>query len=526
MEKEYIVSLNRDVDYNQFWDEMENPTNGLNFIPDRRIDIVNERPGSLRSCHYSLSDQEADLLRNDPRVYSVEIPPDQRTDIEIVTCKTQSGNFSKPYTYAYNTFINWGKGRVNSPIQNYVTKTDPVYGSYQGINNGYDYVLDGTGVDVVIHDSGIQVDHPEFNDANGVSRVQQINWYTESGLPGTQAGNHYATTVGHATHVCGIAAGKNFGWARNARIFSLKVSGLDGGEGGGISVTDCFDVVKLWHLNKPVDPITGIKRPTIVNMSWGYYSTFSNITGGNYRGTPWTGNTKKPEYGMMGQSNRYVTRVYSVDVDVQEMIDAGIHICIAAGNTSQKVDIPGGLDYNNYYTRSDYLGYNFYYHRGGSPYDNEALIVGNIDISLSTLGLDRKALTSECGPGVDMWAPGTNIVSSYLSGTIYNPLNVYQFDPNFKQDILSGTSMASPQVAGVGALILQLYPTATPAQLKNFLIKNSKSVVYSTGLNDDYSNGRSILAGNNRMLYNPFGAKLSLTTNGNFETAGAVSIKV
>lgn len=513
MEKEYIVSLNRDVDYDQFWDEIENQTNGLTFIPDRRVDIINERPGSIRSCHYSLTDQEAEVLRKDNRVYSVEIPPNQRTDIKITTMKTQNGNFSKPYSYAYNTYINWGLKRVISSTQNYTSISDGIYGETLVTTGGYDYVLDGTGVDIVIHDCGIQINHPEFTDTNGVSRVQQIDWYAESGLPGVQSANHYATTLGHATHVCGIAAGKNFGWARNARIYSLKVEGLGGNEGGGIPITDCFDVVKLWHINKPVDPETGVKRPTIVNMSWGYVSTFSNITGGVYRGTPWTDTVKKPEYGMIGSSNHYVTRVSSIDVNIQEMIDSGIHICIAAGNTRQKIDVPGGVDYNNYYTRSDYPGYYFPYHRGGSPYDDQAIIVGNIDTYLYSSS-DIKESSSEAGPGVDIWAPGTNIMSSYISGTKIYAYQTYQFDSTFKQEVLTGTSMASPQVAGVGALILQLYPTATTAQLKNFLINNSKSTIYSTGQDADYPNSLSLLGSNNRMLYNSFGVDKSFSMQG------------
>jgi len=56
LEREYIVSLNKGVDYDSFWQQMESDTNGLQFVPDRRIDIVNNRDGSLRSCHYSLTD--------------------------------------------------------------------------------------------------------------------------------------------------------------------------------------------------------------------------------------------------------------------------------------------------------------------------------------------------------------------------------------------------------------------------------------------------------------------------------------
>ena len=75
----------------------------------------------------------------------------------------------------------------------------------------------------------------------------------------------------------------------NARVYSVKVSGLEGsGDSGGISISNCFDVIKGWHENKPVDPVTGYKRPTIVNASWGYSASVFNITSISYRGTTFT----------------------------------------------------------------------------------------------------------------------------------------------------------------------------------------------------------------------------------------------
>ena len=64
MEREYIVVLNKDVNYDQFWNEMENISSTDGFVPSRRVDIVNERPGSLRSCHYSLTNEEAEIRKN------------------------------------------------------------------------------------------------------------------------------------------------------------------------------------------------------------------------------------------------------------------------------------------------------------------------------------------------------------------------------------------------------------------------------------------------------------------------------
>ncbi len=509
MEKEYIVSLKKGVDYDAFWNEIENASDEDGFVPSRRVDIVNNRDASLRSCHYALTDSEAELLRQDPRVFGVEIPPQQRDDLVIGHNARQSSNFTKTTSDSGN-YVNWGLRRC-------ISQNNP-YGTSTTVSGDYTYTLDGTGVDVVIHDSGLEVGHPEFTDANGMSRVQQIDWYSASGVSGTQSVNHYRDYDGHGTHVGGIVAGKTYGWAKNARIYSLKVSGLEGSgdENTGISITDCFDVVKLWHRNKPVDPVTGYKRPTIVNMSWGYGAYFSNITGGSYRGVAWTGTSRDTSKGMIGSSSlfgyRHAVRVSSVDSDLQELIDEGVHVCIAAGNSYQKIDVSGGLDYDNYYTSSFYG--NVYYHRGSSPYSTEAFMVGSIDSTSYSSSLDQKSVFSESGPGVDIYAPGSDIMSSCSNTNAFSALSYY-LNSSYKQTNISGTSMASPQVCGVGALYLQLYPQASNEQLKT-LVHNSTvtSTMYDTGLDNDYTNQRSIRGGPTRYLYMPYNSEVGVRTSG------------
>ena len=66
-------------------------------------------------------------------------------------------------------------------------------------------------------------------------------------------------------------------------------------------------------------------------------------------------------------------RVPSVDADVQLMIDAGIHVCIAAGNRSHKIDVATGVDFSNFMAAN--TG-SVEYQKGSSPSDDEAHIVG------------------------------------------------------------------------------------------------------------------------------------------------------
>ena len=66
--------------------------------------------------------------------------------------------------------------------------------------------------------------------------------------------------------------------------------------------------------------------------------------------------------------------------------------------------------------------------------------------------------------------------------------------------------MAAPQVTGVLALFLQLYPDATPADCKKWLANfGSKSdIMFTTTLDNDYTNGKSLMGQANKYLYSPF----------------------
>jgi subtilisin family serine protease len=194
---------------------------------------------------------------------------------------------------------------------------------------------------------------------------------------------------------------------------------------------------------------------------------------------------------------------------VQELADEGIHVCIAAGNSSQKIDETGGIDYNNYYTNTS--GSNVYYHRGGSPFGNDAMMIGNLDSNLHSGGLEQKASSSETGPGITVYAPGTNIMSAW---TNQSGGSTYHANSNYKQNNITGTSMASPQVCGLGACLLQLEPYHTAESLKQ-KIRNmaSQDNIYSSGLDDDYSNSRSILNSANKLLYTPFNSGYPIKTS-------------
>lgn len=73
---------------------------------------------------------------------------------------------------------------------------------------------------------------------------------------------------------------------------------------------------------------------------------------------------------------------------------------------------------------------------------------------------DRWASFSNVGRCLDIWAPGNRVASAD-----YNSYTGYAFK--------SGTSMASPHVAGAAALYLQKYPNATPEQVRSGILNSA-----------------------------------------------------
>jgi subtilisin family serine protease len=530
--REYNVALNKDVDYDEFWNDMESDTDGGKlYIPNRAVEFTNERPASLRQCWYLLTDEEAELLRQDDRVLCVEIPPEYRDDIVIGHRTTQKSDFTKT-TSDSGAYINWGLIRSNFPTNVFGAGTSPT------INANYDYTLTGAGVDVVIQDSGIQVDHPEFQDSYGNSRVQQVNWGTLSGLGFTQNANHYRDFDGHGTHVAGIVAGKTYGFAKDSKIYSLKVSGLEGSgdSGTGISVTYCFDAIKIFHRDKAINPNTGCKRPTVVNMSWGYGHYYSSISWMYHQGTTYSSASAADElfrYTNLGLPNTSGapsttystnTRVGSVDTDVEELIDAGVVVCIAAGNRSHKIDVSTGVDYNNYIVSNTSSSGSVYYHRGSSPYSTRAFMVGSLDSSTFDADLDQKATYSETGPGVNIYAPGTNIMSATSNTNSWGAGSQnYYLNASYKQTNISGTSMAAPQVCGVAALFLQNNPTASVAQIKSSILDRAQIAAYTGSNSSSYNNTRALHGSIPRVLYNPYGGTNQLQFSGSLKISANIN---
>jgi subtilisin family serine protease len=102
-----------------------------------------------------------------------------------------------------------------------------------------------------------------------------------------------------------------------------------------------------------------------------------------------------------------------------------------------------------------------------------AITVGAVDYN------DSAAIWSNSGACVDLFAPGVSITSAGYRG-----------DDAFT--MMSGTSMASPHVAGVAALYLTVNPEAAPDEVTRAILDNAVTDVID---NPDGSPNRMLYAG-------------------------------
>jgi serine protease AprX len=296
------------------------------------------------------------------------------------------------------------------------------------------YGLDGTGVGIAVIDSGV-FSHDDLKNAAGTaSRIV----YSESFIPGDPSTND---AYGHGTHVAGILAGNGrdsangysvqyVGIAPNANIINLRV--LDANGAGSDSQV-----------------IAGIQRAIALKST--YNIRVINLSLG-----------------------RPVFESYVLDPvcqAVEAAWKAGIVVVVAAGNDGRN---------NTYGTQ----GYATIDAPGNDP---NVITVGATKTNGTASRLDDTVASySSKGPTLldhivkpDLVAPGNRIVSLEAPGStlvnqnanlVVSPLSCGTPGKYFR---LSGTSMATPIVAGAAALMVQKDPTLTPDIIKARMMKTA-----------------------------------------------------
>ena len=511
--REYVVTLKNHEDLDSFYNDMETPGGDL-YIPSREVVVAERRPIS-RNTHYYLTAVEAKQIKEDPRVESIDLT------------YTEKGSILVPLGQYSNT---WSKGSTT-------TQTDKNWGLFRSYNGtatsnwGSDGTANATGiieitnnglnVDVVICDGIINPAHPEFavnEDGTGGSRVIQYNWFQHNfEVRGISSGTYVynqsdSSNDAHGTHVAGITVGNTQGWARKANIYNISPYSTN--SNGASSV---IDYIRAFHNAKPINSITGRKNPTIVNYSWGIQASrslgtvyYMGLQGSTY-GRPNSAQSPVTDYGWspyraqfgliaasVSDANTmlYMSRDSALDTDVAEATAAGIIQIGAAGNFYMYNDVSAGTNYNNAFIVPNFvtLAYEYYYYmRGPSPGASPGVIsVSAIDHTV----LERKADYSNAGPRTDVFAPGSNITSSYPTGTA-DPRNA-----SYYIEKSSGTSMATPQVTGVLACALETYPRMTPTEALVYIVNYSSKDQLSNPTDGAYPfiNYNSLLHGPNYFL--------------------------
>jgi len=262
------------------------------------------------------------------------------------------------------------------------------------LNGTYVYDTTASNVHAYIVDTGVLGSHSQFSGRMG-------NGYTAiSDGRGTNDCN------GHGTHVAGTVGGSVHGIAKGVTIHPVRVLGCDG-SGTNSGVIAGMDWVAQNHV-----------APAVANMSLGG-----------------------------GAST-------STDNAVQNMVDAGVTVVVAAGN-----DNSNACNYSP----------------ARAP---AAITVG------STTSSDARSSFSNYGSCLDIFAPGSSITSAWYTSTSAT-------------NTISGTSMASPHVAGVAALYLAANPGATPSQVTSaVLAASTPNKVTSPGSGSP-----------NKLLYSFFGSE-------------------
>jgi len=276
--------------------------------------------------------------------------------------------------------------------------------------------LTGSGQTVCVVDSGIDYTHPALGGCLGT------NCKVKGGIDFINMDFDPTDDSGHGTHVAGIVAANSNtikGVAPDAKLIAVKSCNATG---------SCPNTAMIAGVNYCVSNMNNLGT-NIITISIG--------DGGQYT------SSNCPTW---------------MDFAINFATSLNIPMTIASGNEAHK----SGISYPACSPNAISVG---------ATYDANVGLRSSSVCTDSTTFADKVACFSNSGSNLDVMAPGT-IITSTASSTgsrcgAPNPQGLGN---------CSGTSMATPHVAGTIALMKQLNPTISPAEIESKLKQNGKSV--------------------------------------------------
>ena len=342
--------------------------------------------------------------------------------------------------------------------------------------------------------------------------------YTRANSNGSYTAYHTGSG-NHGTPCASQAYGRQYGWAYNANKWFLNLYGTN-----SVGLEAGFDLQKIFHQNKPVNPDYGNKNPTVSSNSWGlrqspttsgYYYFRQGVTGGT--GVSYSSRPAFMNYftgdGLNRRAPEYVDGHAAITAG-DEMVEAGVIFVCSAGNNNQKQVQSNHADYNNYYASGSSINYvnattNSIYSlmnftptynslnrqgfpaqigvdRTTTPYTYKTISIGALDDDHAPGGLERKASYSNMGNCTDCFAAADQTLSASddNSSPRFNRYDAY-YDIGTTQAVesedknFSGTSSACPIAAGLIATKLENNRTCTYADVKNWLASDVENTTNS-----------------------------------------------
>ena len=512
-EKVYVVTLKKYEDLDGFYSDMSSDGYKLHM----------KRPIS-RNTQYYMTAEQAEEIKKDSRVLDVELNMVDAGLKPIAynvnnVSRNMTGVFRKGSTFAATDY-DWGKLHCAGTDSDRGKNTFGENGTVEFKTATASIFNNGQHVDVVICDNQSSFDCKEWDSpTTNQTRYVQYDWYTQlngvvgsidddgASIPSAPYSNYFDNATNksyHGTHVTGTVAGKTYGWANEANIYNMQVLGNAANQGSPVPTALMFDYLRAFHRYKPINSTTGRRNPTITNHSWGLIVdleawNMNNIVEIRWRGSSytqsgnpnpsgWTLNGIEADFGIAPDKNPLPGHSSALVADVEDAIEDGVVVIGAAGNMNCYMvpqTLPDGTqhpDWDNYVWFNNQSGSSIkYVSRGSSPNNCQGVVtVGN----LSSTSNFKRMNTTNHGPNIDVFAPGDNIVSCFgkpgviqdSSGNVINGIGSvdtkYGGDNYFYQ--LTGTSMASPQVAGIAACLATNTERFTNNDLLGYIQKHSK----------------------------------------------------